>query len=476
MHEHRFVALGWFAVAFALLSLAAMLTAFGDKFAWLHSLSSIPSLELAAGYILAGAIFTYLIHLIPAAIGAGWQQSWRFLAFVFIVGLLMRAILLVSVPALEDDFYRYLWDGGVTAHGLNPYGHAPGTIYHPDTAQALQALAAQSGPIIERVNHPHLKTIYPPAAQAWFALAHVIEPWSLLAWRIVGIGCELVTFTLLLLLLQTCGRSPIWVALYWWNPVAAKELINSAHMEFVLLPMVLLALWLGTQRRYLASTFALALAVGTKLWPVMLLPLLLKPLLKNPIRLFAALMLFGSLCLVWAIPPYFGGLDQTSGFVAFAKHWQTNSALFQNINRVAAPLGLDLSLTAETTGILVRLGLAAAVAAIALAVARTHYDTPHDFVVAAAWIVGAQFLLSPVQFPWYATWVFILLPLTPLPGLIAITVTIPLYYASFYFASIGRYDLFNTHVLWIIWMPVWLLLLRDAWRAWHHPLNWKADA
>ncbi len=470
------LACGWFAVAFILLTLAILLTVLGDKFSWLNQLKDIPAVPLAAGFVFAGAVFACLTHLIPAADKAGWSRSRQFLVFLFAVGLAMRVILLASVPALEDDFYRYLWDGGVTAHGLNPYTHAPDAVYLTGAAHDIQELAARSGAVIERVNHPHLKTIYPPVAQAWFALAHMIEPWSLLAWRIVGLACELMTLCLLLSILKSCNRSPIWAALYWWNPVVAKELINSAHMEAVLLPAVVLALRFGVRRRYTASVFALALAAGTKLWPVMLLPLVLRPLLQMPLRLLAALTLFGTLCVAWAIPPYLGGLDETSGFVAFAKHWQTNSALFQNINGIAGHAVLSLGISPETAGLLVRLCLAAGVAMVALAVSRTHYEAPQDFIAAAAWIIGAQFLLSPVQFPWYAAWVCILLPLTPLPGLVAITVTIPLYYVSFYFAAMGRYDLFNAHVLWIIWVPVWLLLARDAWRAWHQPLNWKADA
>ncbi len=41
------------------------------------------------------------------------------------VGLLSRLILIPSQPVLEDDYYRYLWDGAVTAHGYNPYVYSP---------------------------------------------------------------------------------------------------------------------------------------------------------------------------------------------------------------------------------------------------------------------------------------------------------------------------------------------------------------
>ena len=40
-------------------------------------------------------------------------------------GLAARAILFASEPVLEDDYQRYLWDGAVTAQGLNPMRSRP---------------------------------------------------------------------------------------------------------------------------------------------------------------------------------------------------------------------------------------------------------------------------------------------------------------------------------------------------------------
>src|SRR5437867_8427862 len=42
--------------------------------------------------------------------------------------MLFRVVLLFSTPIQEDDFYRYLWDGQMVAHGLNPYSVAPRTV------------------------------------------------------------------------------------------------------------------------------------------------------------------------------------------------------------------------------------------------------------------------------------------------------------------------------------------------------------
>ena len=59
---------------------------------------------------------------------------------------------------MSDDLYRYLWDGRVQLHGVHPYAHAPED----------QALAGLRDEHWERVNHPEVKTIYPPLAQGTF--------------------------------------------------------------------------------------------------------------------------------------------------------------------------------------------------------------------------------------------------------------------------------------------------------------------
>ena len=297
-----------------------------------------------------------------------------------------------------------------------------------------------------------------------------------MGWRIVGIGAEIATITLILMLLAISGRSLLWSTLYWWNPIVIKELINSAHMEFVLLPVVLLALYLAVRRRYVSSTITLAFAVGTKLWPIMLLPLMLRPLLKRPAQLAVALLNFSLLVLTWAIAPILGGLDESSGFVAFAKHWQTNSALFQNTNAFAQLLLGETGLNQEQIGTLVRLVFAATVGMIAVVLSRSDYTDQNDIMQRFAIVIVALLLLSPAQFPWYGTWVIILLPFYPLYGLLIMTVTLPLYYLSFHFSALGNYQLFNDWVLWLIWIPIWLGLSIDAWKIWRKPLVWQADA
>ncbi len=47
------------------------------------------------------------------------------LSHVVAAGVVSRAILCFTIPVLEADYFRYLWDGHVWAHGINPFLYPP---------------------------------------------------------------------------------------------------------------------------------------------------------------------------------------------------------------------------------------------------------------------------------------------------------------------------------------------------------------
>ena len=75
---------------------------------------------------------------------------------VLVAAVLVRLVFLPGVPSLSDDFYRYLWDGRVQLAGENPYRYAPADPRLDGVAFAGRA----------RINHPRLRTVYPPLEQA----------------------------------------------------------------------------------------------------------------------------------------------------------------------------------------------------------------------------------------------------------------------------------------------------------------------
>jgi alpha-1,6-mannosyltransferase len=444
----------WIIGGGALIGAALLLTWISPRFAYDIDLIDKPVLWVAAGLVAAGLIYAAAVpDLIERTLNRRDTSGAMALGIILSAGLLVRLILFASEPVLEDDFYRYLWDGAVTAGGSNPYAIAPAD------AAASPNLSPDAARVLDRVGHADLRTIYPAAAQAAFAAAHLLAPWSLTAWRSIVLLLDGATLALLLLLLKDAGRSPVWSALYWWNPLVIFSLANGAHMDIVVLPPLLLALLLAARGRTVFATAALAVAVGAKIWPVLLLPLVLRPALKSPARLIAATSVLVALIALQAWPILASGIDQSSGFVAYAQSWQRNSALFPAVETMASWIaGSDLA------GTVSRGALALLCGAVALAVAWRPYTTTTQLMTRAALVVATLLLTAPAQYPWYLVWLAPFLAFLPVPGMLLLTATLPLYYTAFYFAPRQQIAIYNGLIVWLAWLPVWALLARDLWR------------
>jgi hypothetical protein len=442
---------------------AALLLA-SHRFGYEYDVAEMPVVWLAAGLVLAGAIYALLL---PALIRDSLTSSdgpttRRITVWIVGAGLAARVLLLASEPILEDDYQRYLWDGAVVANGHSPYAISPTEALSAGDRSALGRLAHEGGPVVGRINHPDLRTIYPPVAQGAFALAYLLKPWSLLAWRSVILACDLITFALILALLRQCGRSLLWSALYWWNPIVIKELFNSAHMDALVLPFALAALLLAVKQRYLGAVLALGFAAGAKIWPAILLPLVIRPLWPEWQRLVAAVALFGVMAALWATPILLHGFDASSGFAAYLGSWQTSSAHFPALESgVSAALELA-GLVHIEPGAIARISIATLLGGLALAISLKPLEGRVDLVNRASIVVAALVLLSPAQYPWYYVWFAPFLAFRPWYGFLILAATVPLYYSFFHFSARGQPEVFEDTVVWIIWAPVWAALVFEA--------------
>ncbi|MBI5185345.1 MAG: hypothetical protein HZA01_06415 [Nitrospinae bacterium] len=110
-----------------------------------------------AFYFFAFAAYALSIPVWTGKLGR--ENPSRFPAvFCTACALAFRLTLLFAEPSLSDDIYRYMWDGRVQSHGLNPYSHPP-------EAKELELLRDK---YYEGVNHKEVRTIYPPFAQVFF--------------------------------------------------------------------------------------------------------------------------------------------------------------------------------------------------------------------------------------------------------------------------------------------------------------------
>jgi hypothetical protein len=388
------------------------------------------------------------------------------MAWVFLLGLAMRIAFFGSTPILEDDHYRYLWDGGVVAEGFNPYRYAPRDVLEcqADTVPDELCRVGEEAPtILKRINYPWLRTIYPPLTQTAFALAHTIKPWSLDAWRIVLLFLDILTLCLLFTILRSLHLPLRGVVIYWWNPLLVKEIYNSCHMDLLLLPVLLACYLLVSRGRTVSASGALGLAVGVKFWPALLLLLVLRPVLSRVRTLLPALTLFAGISFIMFLPLYVGGLDSRSGFVAYSRFWEMNDTLFMlvlwGVQGIKELLGVGLTSVQNMT----RATVVCILALIVVLLVRKDDQRPLVIGRRFLYIIAALYLLSPTQFPWYSIWMLPFLAIQPRTSLLLLTALLPLYYLRFYFAARDLVGVHDNGIVWLEFVPVWCLLLWE----WH---------
>lgn len=226
-----------------------------------------------------------------------------------LVGLTLLGALpmLVAPAALSDDVYRFLWDGRVWTHGIDPYLYAP----------ADPALHPLRDALWRNINHPEIPTIYPPVAQLLFGVVDWV--WhSVIALRVVALGGHVLIGWLLV------SRGPRWAPSAWLlNPLALSESALGAHVDvWVGLAVLLFAFALrdGRVRRAIGWAFV---AAGVKLVGIVLAPLVaIRSRRWAPVALALVLV---------PIVPLLGageGSDATGGFGQYARRWEGNAGLF----------------------------------------------------------------------------------------------------------------------------------------------------
>ena len=385
------------------------------------------------------------------------EENGKLKIVVLVLAAVLRLTMFGSAPIQEDDHYRYLWDGALVAHGINPYLHAPGdAVFGADeeVSPQLAQLARESGDIHGRINYPWLRTIYPPVAQAAFGLAHMLSPWSYEAWRLLLAFFDLAA----LALLWRSGAGTIGLMVYAWNPLLIKEVYNSCHVDALMLPFLVAAAMAVRKDRPLSATAAICAATGVKLWPVLLMPVVWRRLTDRPRVMLVSMALFAACLAGTLLPMFLSGLDRTSGLAAYGRYWEMNDALYMLVDYVVGVVSSWFSVPLPWEALLPRVAAAALVIG-AVAWIGWHREIPveRQFLMASTCL----FLLSPTQFPWYYLWIMPFLALHPHPALVFYAALLPLYYLRPLFEHHEQTGWFDRGVVWIEHGPVILWLAWD---------------
>ncbi len=216
--------------------------------------------------------------------------------------ILFRLLFLFAVPALSDDYFRFIWDGTLLAAGKNPFLHLPAFYMEPGSPP----IPGITQELYRQLNSGEYFSVYPPVAQAVFWLSVKLFPGSVLAnivvMRVVLLLAETGSILLLLRLLRKMGLPDKNVLLYALNPLVILELVGNLHFEALMIFFLLLALHqLFYQQRLSISGVAMGLAIGTKLLPLMFLPFFLRKLGIQKFLLFGGVVLLTVIALFYPL-------------------------------------------------------------------------------------------------------------------------------------------------------------------------------
>ena len=390
---------------------------------------------------------------------------------ILFFSLIFRAICLPSDLIFEDDITRYLWDGYMVSHGLNPFIFSPEEVeeYEPAATGWLADVGDKSitpykqlyiksqdmGFPFEKINYPHIPTIYPPLTQAVFALSSILAPLNQIWLKCILILFDLGSIIVIILLLHHLDIPKNYIILYGWHPLIIKEFANSGHHDSIgifFFSLMLLALF---RENFIWSAFWFGLTVLVKLLPVVMIPILFKKFRWKGLAVFSMVLIAGYLPLITARGENFQGL------MIYLQFWTFNSLPFTFIQRIGEEITGNLDF-ARSLARIISNGLIVLVLGYygirTLMKPRVSIDL---LVLHLTNLFLLVFLFLPVCDPWYICW---LIPLGLLAGRTPVMVLSITVFLSYLYYDLGNFPsillLLEFGLVYLVWFRYDFKLLK----------------
>lgn len=254
-------------------------------------------------------------------------------------GVLFRVALLFTLPNLSDDFYRFLWDGELIMLGENPFLSLPGDLMELPEWQQKTFFSG----LFEHLNSQCYYTVYPPVLQGTFALGSALggETWlgRIFVMKLVVLAAEMGTIWFLARLLKQFKLPRKSLLLYALNPLVVIELAGNLHFEAFMIFFAVGAFWFLSRDKLVPAAGMLALAIGSKLLPVLFFPFLIRRLGWRKLILFGGLTGIGVVLLF--LP--FWDPDTLSNFREsvnlYFKKFEYNASIYYTLRDILGDMG-----------------------------------------------------------------------------------------------------------------------------------------
>ncbi len=227
--------------------------------------TNFTQLIMLFGLLFAGYFYLAKTNLTEALIKQGIAFS-----------ILFRLSLLFMLPNLSDDYFRFVWDGRLSAHGINPFMVMPSTFI--DSQEAV--LAGLNRELFASMNSQGYYTIYPPVLQFIFFVSTKLFSSNILGsvfvMRSFILAAEIGSIFLISGILKKLELPSKNILLYALNPLVIIEITGNIHFEALMIFFLLLSAYLLLKEQFTFSAIVFSLAICSKLLPLMFLPLLPK--------------------------------------------------------------------------------------------------------------------------------------------------------------------------------------------------------
>lgn len=315
-----------------------------------------------------------------------------------------RAVFILAIPNLSQDFYRFIWDGRMILEGFNPYLYRPESFIVNNEFPVAQAQELYNGMGI--LNGSHF-TNYPPLNQLCFAIAGLFAGNSILGsaivLRILIIAADFGTLYFGKKLLKRLNIPIHNIFWYILNPFIIIELTGNLHFEGVMIFFLVLSLYLLHKKKWEWAAVVLACSISVKLIPLIFLPLIWKYLKLKKGFLFCVIT--GILTLVLFLPFY------SNQFII--NYAETVGLWFQNFEFNASfyylfrEIGFLISGYNQIALIGKLMALAVFIYVMLLALFRKN-DSTQKLIISMLLALSVYYFLSTTIHPWYlATLVFL---------------------------------------------------------------------
>lgn len=359
------------------------------------------------------------------------------LQFFIGAAILFRLLFLFSLPVLSDDYFRFAWDGTMLTSGANPYTIVP-SEYMKDCDKHLYYLID----LFNGMNSPDYYTVYPPVCQFIFGWSAQLFPdniWgTAIMLRCFCIAAEIGTIVLLLRILSQLNMPKRNVLIYALNPLVIIELSGNIHFEAVMIFFLMLAVHLmikagsllkavaddssgfsplsvpilhpeavakkrpqlinGFNRTLIFSAISFAVAVSTKLIPLMFLPFLIRRLKwKTSLVYFSVIAVTFSVLFI----PFLNQqllIQWGSSLQLYFRHFEFNAGIYYLVRFIGfQTVGEHIIQQAG-------FGLAAVTfISVLLLAAREKDSSWKHFFAMMQWSLTMYLLLATTVHPWYIT-------------------------------------------------------------------------